>query len=368
MSTRRWIITIGICVLMVGGLAAYKTMQIRAKIAFAASFPEPSETVRVVNVQPHAWQESLVVTGETVAPLRLSVVTEVEGKISQIGFQPGAQVKKGQLLVKLDASVEEAELKAAEAETELAQLALQRFQKLVSQNASSRDQYDQARLQLAIAKARAETLQAQIAKKTVLAPFDGFSNLQTLQIGQNLNANSLITELVGVQDKLWVDFKLPQPQLALAQQSELLISAKGVLKAPVKAKLIAADASISNQSRNLSLRAELEAGSQGLKPGALVEVKLTRTLAPNALAVPSQAVQYDHDGSFVYVLVKSADKDELRAQKRRVTAGPQQQQWILIESGLQAGDVVATQGAYKLLDKMLAYIETPAGEPAAAQL
>jgi len=358
MASRRWIITLFALVLLIGGLAGYKVLQIKEKIAFAESFPEPSETVQAETMAPLPWTDQLVVTGELVAPQRMTVMNEVQGQVVQIGFEPGGLVKKGQLLVKLDASVEEAELKAAEAEIELAQLALQRYQKLLSQNASSRDQYDQARLQLAIAQARKQTLQAQIDKKTLTAPFDAQASLHTLHIGQNLNANSDITELVGLQGSLWVDFRLPQQQLALIPNASLSIRADGMLSAPLPAKLIASAASISSQSRNLSLRAELNPGQSGLKPGALVEVVLARTLNPNALSVSSQAVQYDHNGSFVYVLIKPEGKDELRAQKRPVKTGPQRDQRILVESGLQAGELVATQGAYKLQDQMLTHVES----------
>ena len=167
------------CLLLVLVLALYKFLQIRKLIAFAESFPEASATVEIFVAQPQIWSETTNTVGEVLAPQAVALRNEVEGRVSAVGFAAGDAVKKDQMLLQLDASEEIAQLRSAQAEAELAQLALARYQKLMAQNLSSREQYDQARAQFAMATARSQALQAVIDKKTLTAPFDGSAGLHS---------------------------------------------------------------------------------------------------------------------------------------------------------------------------------------------
>jgi membrane fusion protein (multidrug efflux system) len=118
-------------------LGYLKFAQIQAAIAFAETFPEPMETVELFSVREEVWQPTTSVTAETVAIHAIEVSTELAGRIVEVGFAPGATVRAGQLLVRLDTSEERAELAAARADARLATLALARNRKLIASGAAA---------------------------------------------------------------------------------------------------------------------------------------------------------------------------------------------------------------------------------------
>jgi membrane fusion protein (multidrug efflux system) len=345
------------CLLLVLALALYKFLQIRQLIAFAESFPEASETVEAFLVQPQSWHDTTTTVGEVLAPQAMELRNEVEGRVSAVGFNAGDSIKKDQMLVQLDASEEIAQMRAAQADAELAQTALARYQKLIAQNVSSREQYDQARAQYAMAVARAQALQAVIDKKTLTAPFDGNAGLHTLQPGQYLAADTLITQLVGSQKTLWVDFFLPQQQGNIRAGTPVSISARGLLATPLTGLVIASEPAVSTTSRSLKLRAAIENPDGALKPGVLVDVQIATTLPRDVIAVPATAIQYDSTGTFVYVITTAGENEQPRASLRSVTIGNEKNRTVLIEKGLEAGELIAANGAYKLRDKMLVHVK-----------
>lgn len=367
MVFRRWMLVIGACLLLLLSLAGYKFVQIRQMIAFAESFPEASETVEVFTVTPTRWQTTTQTIGEVLAPQALTLRNEVEGRIIAVGFVAGEPVKKDQMLLQLDASEEIARLRAAQADAHLAQLALARYEKLMTQNVTSREQYDQARAQYAMATANAQALQAIIDKKTLTAPFDGTAGLHTLQPGQYLAADTLITQLVGDQQMLWVDFSLPQQLADINTDTDLGVSARGLLATPIKGRITAREPVVSRESRNIRLRATIDncsdCNATTLKPGMLVDVQVATAPAREVFAVPATAIQYDKTGAYVFVITLD-DKQQPRAHKRSVTLGAEAGGSTVVESGLSTGERIAANGAYKLQDGMLAHVHTDTPAPA----
>lgn len=360
MPARRWIITIAACLLLLAALAAYKFLQIRGMIAFAESFPEPSETVEPYRVNTVRWRETLASVGEVKVQQSVVLRNEVEGRVITVGFAPGDSVRKDQLLLQLDASEEIARLRAAEADAELASRTLARNEQLASKQLVSREQFEQARAQRAVALAQAEALRAIIAKKTLTAPFDGRAGLHTLQAGQFLAANTAITQLVGNEPTVWVDFAVPQQQAAIATGAAVQVSVRGVTAEPLAGTITAADPAVSTTSRNLMLRATVDNSAALLKPGMLVDVALDTAPPRDVLAVPDTAVLYDEGGSHVFLL-QADEHGALRARRQAVTTAGVKQGLVAISAGLQGGEQVAANGAYKLKDGLLAHVKTATG-------
>ncbi len=358
-KSKRWLVVFLGCLLLLLALTGYKVLQIRHFMAIAASYPEPSETVEATVVKPENWQDSVTTVGEVLAPQTVELRNELEGRVVAVGFRAGDNIKKDQMLLQLDASEDIAQLRAAQADAQLANTALARYTKLVTQKLVSREQYDQARAQYAVAIAHAQALQAVIDKKTITAPFDGRAGLHHLQAGQYLAANTVITQLVGSLTTVWVDFSLPQQQSGIALETPISISASGTLTAPLTGKIIAADSAISTTSRNKKWRAAIANTDEQLKPGMLVDVQVPITAEHNVIAIPATAVQYNDAGNFVYVITP-ADNNTLRATARSVTIGTEKNQRIVIESGLQADERIATSGSYKLHNGMLVNIKEAA--------
>lgn len=350
-----WLVVAAICVLVTGALGAFKYGQIRAAIAFAESFPEPSETVQVENAEEILWTPTVSVVGEVVPTRSVELRNELAGMITEVGFEPGARVSKGQVLLRLDIREEQAQLAAAEAQAELAALVLKRNESLTATSAVSKQAADTARAERDAAVATANRLRTIIDKKTLTAPFDAIASLHELQPGQFLDAGSRITWLVGISGETWIDFSLPQEQAALGVGDSVTLGREAGDTAPRTARIIARNPFVDQASRNVRFRALADNADGGLEPGAIVTVHVPVGDAKRVLRVPATAIRRDAFGTSVFVLVPAeagADAPD-RASRRPVSVERIDGRYAYIRSGLEAGERVAADGAFKLRDGLL---------------
>lgn len=367
MNTRRWLITAALCLALFAALATYKALQIKSMIEFAESFPEPSETVEVATSRAMSLQSRATTLGEVVAPQTIELRNELEGRITKVNFQSGSLVKAGQLLLQLDITEEQARLKAAQARLNLAQLDLERIRKLRKNRTVSEERLDQAVAQNDIAQADIAALQATIDKKTLRAPFNARTGLHTFEIGELISANTLITTLVGLNDYRWVDFTLPLGKATAEAGSAVTISLTNGQQ--YTGEIIAADSVMSANSRNRRYRARIN--TEELAHNSAVNVAVVTGNATNAVIIPSTALRRDGLGDYVYVLEKDQTEqyqdvaNAYRAKRRQVTLASELHSSTELSStdtplsaiskGLQADEVVATQGAFKLREGLLTY-------------
>jgi membrane fusion protein (multidrug efflux system) len=358
-TSSRWLITLAACLVVVAALAAFKVMQIRAAIAFGKSFPEPSATVEATTAVPGRFATQVQTLGEVVAPQALELRNEVEGRIAAVNFASGDKVEADAVLVQLDISEESARLKAALARLELARLNLDRLERLLTQQTVSEDLVDKARAEAAITAAEVEALRAIIAKKTLRAPFAAVAGLHQLTPGEFLQANTLVASLVGVNDFTWVDFNLPLAQAGVAVGTEVEVRHGG---AAFSGEVIARDASASATSRNLRLRARV-AGGQVIPANAVVEVEVP-TGTREQLLIPATALLKDAMGDYVYVLNPEPAAKGYRAERRTLTLTGRDETTASVAAGLADGELVATQGAFKLRQGLLAFVGDSGGAAA----
>ena len=352
---RAWLLVIGACLLAAGGLGYYKFSRIQAAMAFAASFPEPVVTVESVLAVEESWQPTTSVTAEVVALQSVDLSSELAGSIAAVGFKAGETVSAGQILVLLDTSEERAQLAAARAEAEIARLELTRNEKLIRSGAAAQEARDQARARHDAAVAQVDRLLAVIEKKTLRAPFDATTGLHELTVGQYLDKGAAVTRLIGLADSVWVDFTLPQQQAGLGVGEPVTVSAPGV-SGPFAATVIARDAFINERSRNIGFRALVKDAGRSLLPGSLVNVEVPVSGSRIATLIPATAVRRNSFGASVFVLEPAEEGagGAYRAVLRRVELGPAEGERVIVASGLSPGERVATKGAFKLRDGVLA--------------
>lgn len=362
---RRWLVTVVACALLLVALASFKYFQIQAAIAYGNSFPEPSETVRALKVveAPSATYVSTI--GEITAPDAVMLRNELEGRITELNMKSGQQINKGDVLLRLDTSEESARLKAARANASVAGLNLKRVEKLLKNNTVSQESVDQAQAQYDIAQANIAELQATIDKKTLTAPFDARVGLHDLEPGEYLGANTALVNLVGVSDHLWVDFNLPLAQGVLAIGDRILVELPKPAAGHVEADIVAKNPALSAQSRNLRYRARLPA-DPATPPNAVVNILVPTAKVPR-IHVPTPAVLRDEMGAYVFRLTPEPEGSGYRAKRQSVSLGHEGEQQVVILKGLKPGMLIATDGAFKLQQDMLAYVgERPARDAEAA--
>ncbi len=352
MKFRKWLPVIIGCVLITVILASYKAFQIRKAIEFGKSFGEPSEVVELALTETAEWQQTMTATADVVAIQAVDLTNELGGRVEKIGFKAGDQVKQGQLLLKLDTTEEEAQLSAAEADAQLAALALERNQKLAKTGVASEEARDQALAQRNAAVASEDRLKAIINKKTIRAPFDAAAGIFELEVGEYLQPNTMISRLVGDTSKVWLDFHLPQRKSSIDLGDQISVMLRGE---NIQATIIAKDSWVNPRSGNLRYRAEADNTDGKLYPGTVITVSAPIGEPQLVTRVPMNAVRYDAFGPNLYVLVPAEEgaAEAERAAKRRVTLGPEQDDYVVITSGLEPNDRVAGNGAFKLRDGIL---------------
>ncbi len=355
---KRWFWLLLVCVLLVMVLGGLKYAQISKAIAFAESFPERSESVTAITLEPVQWRNLYRTIGEVKAAQFVELRNELDGVVAELGFSGGSTVRKGQLLLRLDSQQEQSQRRALLAQLQLAEIQLKRLTELKAKKLASKNDYDRALADKNVLLANVAALEASISKKTLTAPFDANTTLHDLQVGQYLAANSLVTELSGVGNQYWVDFKLPQDKATVVTGNDIEVSSKSLMEESMTARIVSAGASFNVSSRSLQYRALLIDPPPAVRPGAVVDITLSLGTVDGVFRLPSSAIRRSNFGAYAYVLnpAEAGAAAPFRAERREVTPGPLDSSEIIVLDGLQPGERIAAIGAFKLQDGMLVHV------------
>ena len=345
-------IFIGIIIVVVifAGLAGVKILQIRSMIAFGKSSVPPPDTISSAVAQEEKWQDTLTAIGSVNAEQGVIVSPEIAGTVSEIDFESGATVKKGDLLLRLDTSLEDAQLRAAAAQVELAKLNADRSEKLRADNTVSQSELDQAEATLKQSQADADAISATIDKKTIRAPFDGRLGIRLVNLGEQLDVGKGIVSLQSLTP-VFVDFSLPQQDLSqLATGLQVRVTTDAYPDKSFVGELTAINPDLDAMTRSVKMRARFENADQLLRPGMFVRAEVILPQEQDVLAIPSTAILSATFGDSVFVITPQvADgKTNLVVQQKFIRTGKTHGDFVSVESGLKAGDKVATAGLLKL--------------------
>ena len=274
MNLRGWIGSIALVAAVIGTaavLVAWKHHSQQESAAAAAHQPEPMESINVATALRREHRESTTSIGTVLALRSVQLKNELAGTVRKVALTPGKIVEEGTILVQLDISVEEAELRAQEAQAALAETSLARMEKAIRTKAASELELDRARAERDVSLAQVERSKAVIARKTVRAPFRARIGISDVHPGQYLNEGSLLTTLQGVDDASHVDFTVSQAVAAELRPNDLVdVFAPGSSTAS-QARIEALDARIDPVTRNAMVRARIEGAAPS--PGASVRVR-----------------------------------------------------------------------------------------------
>src|SRR6266853_3002956 len=198
-------------VLVIGvGLAAWKVAGARAAAIAAYHQPEPVEAVTTAVAEEQQHRATTTSIGTVLALRSITLRTELSGTVHAVALVPGRIVDSGTVLVALDVSVEQAELEALQAQSQLALTSLARMERLRQHGAVSEEEVDRARAERDVAQAQIARTQAIIAKKTIRAPFRARVGISDVHPGQYLNEGTQLTTLQGIDGAAHVDFAVGQ--------------------------------------------------------------------------------------------------------------------------------------------------------------
>ncbi len=390
------LVVFGAVLLAAGGVALYR---VRANDhggaphgdAGAPAF-EPPTAVEVVEAREVTWQPTADLVGTVIAIRSVTVRNELPGVVNAVGFDSGAVVEAGQTLLALDDStdradlaaaaanvrVSEAQVRSADSRIELAQLEVQRLKAAVAGRAVVELELDRAQTELATAqsererwaaevdqaRARAAQVETRIAKMVIKAPFRARAGLRSVHEGQYLEEGATVVMLQELTDSVYLDFAIPQ-EYAPRVVAGTVVMATGELlgRVPVPIEVVASDAMVNFDTRNLRVRGVVANPGGVLVPGMSVQVRVPIEIPQQHVVVPSTAVRRAAYGSSVFVVAPD-EYGTTRAKQRFVTLGRTLDQDVIVLDGLKAGERIAAAGSFKLRDGALVMVGPPPGAPA----
>jgi membrane fusion protein (multidrug efflux system) len=358
MLRRRMLIMLGVVLLIVLVLAAYKAFSIYTMIQ-GFSAPRPPISVAVATATEQPWQARLPTVGTLKALQGVDLSLEIAGTVTDVQFQSGQKVKAGQPIVQLDSDVEKALLETAMADLGLSTVNYNRGSQLVGSQAISKGEFDRLSAVLKKSKASVNQLRAALGKKSILAPFSGTIGIRQVDVGDYVASGTMIATLQDLSS-LYVDFFVPEqsvPKIAIGQPVEIIVAAYPSQTFP--GTISAINPKLESSTRNMQVRATLANPDGKLLPGMFTSLQVLLPNPQPRVVVPESAITYTLYGNSIYVVaqkkaedgsVEKNDKGEpiLIAERRFIDTGERREGMVIITKGVQDGEKVVTAGQIKL--------------------
>jgi multidrug efflux system membrane fusion protein len=359
-------------------LFAYLGTEIRANERRGSKGPPPIP-VTVVQAAQETVPVRIQAIGNVEAYATVSLRARVDGQIVEAGFKEGQEVRRGQVLFRIDPRPYEAALRQAEANAlrdtaarDQARSQERRYKELLEKNFVSKEAYAQIRTNAATAEATAQASQAALDNAklnleycTVHAPIEGYAGKIQVQAGNLVRAND-VTPLVVINQvhPIYVNFAVPEQRLTEVREymksGPLPVEAlaPGSDQPTASGALIFVDNAVDPSTGTIRLRARFANRENTLWPGQFVNVSLRLFEQVDAIVIPSQAVQTGPQGQYVYVV-----GEDMLAQVRRITVQRNEGERSVIATGLAKGERVVTRGQLRLGPKTRVQIGKAAAEP-----
>ena len=338
------------------GLGGVKALQIRKLMAGAENSVFPPESVSTAIVKETKWPNSITTIATVAAAQGVNVTTELDGTVKEIAFESGAVVARGDLLVRLDTTWEAAQLRALEAQVELARLNAERVRQLRAANTMSQAELDSAEATLKQHQATADAVRATIEKKTIRAPFPGRLGIRVVNLGEFLEKGKPIVSLQSLSP-IHADFSLPQQELAqLTNALKVVLTTDAYADRQFQGAINAINPELNESTRSVRVQAMFDNADQLLRPGMFARVEVLLPSDQTVLVIPATSVLSAPFGDSVYVIEsKPAGTNGpagLVARQQFVRLGPARGDFVSVEAGLKPGEKVVSAGQFKLRNGM----------------
>ncbi|HEY6656527.1 MAG TPA: efflux RND transporter periplasmic adaptor subunit [Methyloceanibacter sp.] len=360
---KRFVIAAILVALFLGGVG-YFNLVFKPKMIgeFMAKMKPPAATVTAERAGTKEWIDRVQSIGTLIAIQGVEVSPEVAGIVKDYYFESGNDVAKGDKLVALDTSVEEADLVKNRAVLLEANADLKRQASLVKRAIVSQAVVDTTTSKRDSAAASVQRMEAVIAQKNITAPFAGRLGLRRVEKGQYVKAGDPLVWLQSL-DPIWIDFPVSEGDLGkLKIGAPIELGVNAYPGQVFKGEIEAFDARVAQDTRTLMVRGRLPNADHKLLPGMFANVAVLEGKAKELVTVPRTAVTYGLYGDSVWVVKEGPPAPEktasvgevevpapqLTAERRFVRVGPSKEDQVAILEGVKAGEQVITSGQLKL--------------------
>lgn len=300
--------------------------------------------VFVATVERKSFTDDVEAVGTLKANENVELMSTVTERVTRINFKDSQRVRKGRLLVEMDAAEELAQKAEEEYRIKEARRQVERLKPLVKRGAASESLLDQQQRELKTAEARVRAIQSRINQRRIFAPFDGVVGLRDISVGAMVQPGTRITTLDD-DSIMKLDFSVPEVFLASIKPGTKIISTAGAYPDETfEGEVSGIGSRIDPVTRSIQVRALLNNNDGKLKPGLLMRVVLKKNNR-NALVIPEEALI--PNGNQNYVLQPVKDGDKLTVERRLVTIGARRQGEVEVLSGVTEGGQVVTHGTLR---------------------
>jgi membrane fusion protein (multidrug efflux system) len=297
----------------------------------------PTPRVDGFIVAPSTVSETLEIPGTLVAEDATDIHPEVSGRITGLYVREGSYVNKGAMLAKLYDADLQAQKRKLEVQLQIAEQTENRHAQLLKIGGISKEDYAATALQVSNLHADLDIINTSIARTVIRAPFSGKLGLKEISSGAFVTPTSVIASIQKTND-LKIDFSLPEKYTNMLHNGQYVNFTVEGSSRNYTAVVAATEAGIAQNTRTLTIRAQVKGDAAGLVPGNFAKVKLNFDPDPNALLIPSQAIIPQARGKKVVVFNKG------KANFVDVTTGIRDSSMVQITTGLTKGDTVVVTG------------------------
>jgi membrane fusion protein (multidrug efflux system) len=315
----------------------------------------PKVLLEPVRLESTASTFSAVVTGW--ADKSAEIYAVVDEKVTKVLFKPQQKVKRGDLLVQQDDREEQLALQLAQVQLTNRQSLLDRYRQAVEKGAVPQTQVDSAQADVDAARVAVEQARLAISNHQIRAPFDGVVGITDIDPGQRIAPGVLITG-VDSREVMYVDFEVPESLVgqldpSAMKQMEVTASTPAAPGRLFKAEVVALDSRLNVEKRTLRVRANIANPDDILRPGMSFSVQLNikGQLLP---AVPEIALQWDREGSYVWLVRQG------KAYRENVRVADRRQGRVFLVGNLREGEPVVVEGGLRLAEgRLVEQVEDP---------
>jgi membrane fusion protein (multidrug efflux system) len=288
--------------------------------------------------------QSITTVGSLRSDEAVIVRPEIAGRVAEIAFREGQRVTNGQVLVRLDDSIQKADLERARANLTLSKSKYERARDLRAQGFISSQAKDEAENNLKVAQADVELAAARLAKTEVKASFGGIIGLRSVSVGDYVKEGQDMVNLEEI-DPLKVDFRIPEVFLSQVKAGQVLqITMDALPDRTWPGQVFAINPLVDANGRAIAIRAQVSNADGRLRPGMFARVRLLTSEARDSLMIPEESIFPVGDDKFVYKVVDG------RAQRQKIEIGLRREGKVEVTAGLAPTDTVVTAGILKLRD------------------
>lgn len=365
------VLTLLIVLVVFAAIVGLQLIGKKAKADAAANMPESVSEVTAMHVTAQAWTPMLSAVGYIRPNQGAMLSAETSGVVKRILVTSGQRVTKGDLLVEFDSSVEQANLRASEAQLSTAKTNFERYRKLVASNSASKAEFDNAQSTYNQLLANIESLRSTIKRRQIYAPFSGVAGIVNVNVGQYITMG---TEIVRVEDQsaMKVRFSLPQTNITqISVGQKVMAEIDALPEHRFSARIVAIDPAVDRLTGLINVEAVIEEGQEKLLSGMFVRLNIALPTQTEQVVVPQISVAYTMYGETVYVLqpLSEADKEMVkkmsarnpsldvnkmyRAKQVEVKTADRQANYSQLIKGVKAGDLIVTGGLQRLSNHSL---------------